>query len=223
MKKTSTPKKVKKFNKVTEKFQNIFLDGNILRAEKVITTFEVKKEVDENNHLGKLISEKIIDEKVIPLNFPLVEVTTEELAIYKKNGVSSFVLKMDGKFYYSSIPKDMNLVSCETLSFHKCALSKRECHRLSAASDENGGCAKVRDGASNIERYPWITAGYETFNTKYDCFAVFNCLHYEPCPPRRNLSPTELSNLKLGLAQFVWPDVNNIEDVKRRKKRNRGV
>ena len=53
------------------------------------------------------------------------------------------------------------------------------CQRLTAASDKNGGCGKVRAYSRCIERFDWITLGYETFNTaNNDVFFVGECMNY---------------------------------------------
>lgn len=120
--------------------------------------------------------------------FPLIEVTPEMLADYRKKGISSFVLKVEGKLFYSAIPNNISFVSSTILGSHKCAIAGHECHRLSTASDEEGGCEKVRNCSNYIERYPWITTGYETFNTKHDSFVVVNCLHYMKSVRLKNLA-----------------------------------
>ena len=199
--------------------KNISLEGvKTLKAEKITTTFEVKRKLHpKTNQPFKVVTKNQVEMFVEPLSFDLVEVTPEELAVYRTSGIPSFVLKMDGKFYYSIIPDNISFVSADILGVHQCGV----CHHLSAASDENGGCAKVRDHSQCIERYPWITTGYETFNTKHDSFVVGNCLHYEPYPTRRKFSPSELNRAKLGLAQFVWDDVTSREEVEKRVNDNR--
>lgn len=193
-------------------FKNIVLEGvETLKADKITTTFEVKYKLGTNtNQQFKVVSRKQLKEVVEHMPFNLVEVTSEELAGYRRSGISSFVLKVDGKLYYSKIPNNISFVSSNILVAHSCATAGKECQRLSAASDEQGGCAKVRDRSKRIEKYPWITTGYETFNTKHDSFVVVNCLHYEKCPPRKKLSIIEINSARLGLAQFVWDDVRTI-------------
>ncbi len=222
----TTPKTEKKFKTCKEILtvtKNIVLEGvETLRAERVLTTFEVVRELNpKTNQPFRLVSKEQIDEKVEPLNFPLTEVTPEALADYRRKGVSSFVLKVSGKFYYATIPDDISFVSSTILGTHKCAVAGHECHQLSAASDEEGGCEKVRNRSNNIERYPWITKGYETFNTKHDSFVVVNCLHYEECPPRKTFTAAEINNAKLSLAQFVWDDVETLAEVRARKSKNK--
>ena len=202
--------------------KNIVLEGvKTLKVENITTTFEVKRELHpETNQPFKVIYKNKIDEVVEPMSFDLVEVTPEELAVYRKSGISSFVLKVDGKLYYSRIPDNISFISSTILGAHRCAVVGHECNRLSAASDEQGGCAKVRDHSKRIEKYPWITTGYQTFNTKYDSFIVVNCLHYEKCPPHKKLSAADSNRAKLGLAQFVWDDVTSREEVKKRVEAN---
>lgn len=145
-------------------------------------------------------------------SFNLVEISLEQLDTLRKQKVASFVLKKDGKYYYSAIPDSINLVSSNILGVHLCG---NECRRMSAAKDEDGGCKKVRDlSKKHIEMYPWITCGYETFNTKHNCLVVVNCSHYEKCPPREKLSTPDLNSARLSLAQFVFEDVKNLAEVK---------
>lgn len=226
-KNATTPTKNKNFittNEVTHITKNIVLEGTeMLRAEKVTTTFKVVRELHpKTNEPFKLVSRDIINEEVEPLCFPLIEVTPEELDEYRKKGVSSFVLKMEGRLFHATIPGNISFVSSTILGPHKCAIAGHECHRLSAASDEEGGCEKVRNRSNYIERYPWITTGYETFNTKHDAFIVVNCLNYEKCPPRKRHTTTEINHLRLGLAQFVWDDVQSNAEVRARIEKNKG-
>jgi len=208
---------------VSRAIKNITLEGvKMLRAERITTSYEVVRELHpKTNKPFKTVSKKQIDQKVEPLCFPLIEVTPEMVCDYREMGIPSFVLKVEGKLYYSAIPNNINFVSSEILGQHKCAVVRCECHRLSAASDEEGGCEKVRNRAKYIERYPWITTGYETFNTKHDSFAVVNCLHYEPCPPRKKRTTTEVNAAKLSLAQFVWNDVETLAQSRARAAKNK--
>ncbi len=198
--------------RVTQKtvtvLKNVVLDGvKTLKAEKVTTTFEIKREIHPRTKQPfRVVSKNQLSESVETLTFDLVEVTPKELAIYRKKGIPSFVLKVDANLYYGIIPAGLSFVGCDILGPHRCAAIGQECNRLSPASDEEGGCAKVRNHAKYIERYPWITSGYETFNTKHDFFVVAKCLHYEKCPPHKNFFDAEINDAELELARFVWPE-----------------
>lgn len=184
----STAKKSSKTTKeVSTTFKNIVLEGvETLRAQKVKTTFVITRKLHPaTNKPTMIVSKKQIAEEVEPLIFPLTEVTSEELDNYRKHKISSFVLKVDGKLYYTAIPEELSFVSSNILGVHQCAVTGNSCNRLSPASDEEGGCEKVRNFSNYIERYPWITTGYETFHTNHDSFVVVNCLHFEKCPPRK--------------------------------------
>lgn len=215
-----TEKQYKKSIEVFTTTKKITLEGvKTLRAERFTTKFNVIKEVHPLSHLPyKTVLKEIIDEKVEPLSFDLTEVTPEELNDYRNKGIPSFVLKFDGKLYHCSIPDNINLVSSHLLGSHKCAA---ECHRLSAATDEEGGCEKVRNRSNNIEKYPWITRGYETFNTAHNCFVVAACEHYEKCPPRKRRSTSEINDARLTLAQFYWDDVTSLAEVRERREKKR--
>lgn len=205
----------------TSIIKNFTLDGvKALKADKVTNTFEATYHLNpKTNKRYKVVN--LVDKKVEPISFNLIEVTPKEIAVYRKNGVPSFVLKTGGKLYHTRIPKTINFLSY-TISgtVHQCAGKETICNRLSAASDEQGGCAKVRDYYDCIEKYPWIATGYETFNTKYDSFIVVNCLHYEPFYPRKKISNKQLYRTKLDLAQNLWPDVECWKDVLERLKVN---
>lgn len=201
--------------------ENISVEGvKFLRAKRVERIYELKYELSEKTNTPiRMVSKKLIDENVKELSFEFKEVTPEQLADYRKKGRPSFVLKKAGKLYYTEIPRDISFVGSKIVGRHMCAIAGKECRRLLAARDEEGGCAKVRNKATYIERYPWITDGYETFNTNKDSFVVGNCKHYEPCPPRKNLTAAEVNRAKLGLAQFYWDDVETLKEVRDRKKR----
>ena len=195
-------------------YQNVILEGTEhLNMTKITKTLEMFFLSGSDSFMYK----NQLNEMVEKLEFALIEVSPEELVEYRKNKVPSFVFKYDGKLYYTEIPYKVGMVGSTIFGEHKCATAGKECRRLSAATDEEGGCAKVRNRSNFIERYPWITTGYETFNTKHDTFIVISCSHYEMCPPREKRSPAELNKIKLSLAQYVWDDVETIEQVKARK------
>lgn len=183
MEKTSQEQKRFKKNKevTVATTEAILEETKTLRLKKVTKIFEVVYEINQKNKTSpkKTMSRKKVEEKIEKVECFLREITTEQLEEYRKSEVSAFVLKRNNKLYYSEIPNDISLVAFKILGRHQCATIKNECRRLSAAEDSEGGCAKVRDGAKCIEKYPWITEGYETFNTKKDSFVVANCLHYE--------------------------------------------
>lgn len=185
--------------------KNVTLEGvTSLNASKITTTFAVKYRVNPKTHnLASLVSRSKVGEVIETVSFDLVEITPDELAKRRKSGISSFVLKTNGTLYYTQVPKDINFVGFTLLGSHLCSLVGSECRRLSAASDNNGGCEKVRDLYKCIEKYPWITKGYETFNTELDVFAVIRCSHYEKCPPREKVSFAQLMEAKRSLAMYL--------------------
>lgn len=168
--------------------QRATLDGTTsLKIEKIEVTIKMVPRPTINGIPSKPIQER--SEKVLEtLEFPLTEVSIEELKEYRKNKIPSFLLKLKENFYYTKLPAKINLFACNNLGKHKCSFGTETCNRISTASDENGGCAKVRDRSVGIEKYPFITAGYETFNTPHDSFIVVRCNHFEECPPRKPLS-----------------------------------
>ncbi len=111
----------------------------------------------------------------------LVEVTTKKLAEYRKSRNPFLVLKVNGRLYCTKISDELSseMENARIFGKHKCACNGKTCERLSSASDEEGGCAKVRNYGERIENYPFITIGYETFNTNYDALIVIECLKYK--------------------------------------------
>lgn len=157
-----------------------FIEGvTKLIVTKNITTLEFIRKITPTGKLGKVINKKEMNKEVETKCFHLKEITKEEIEIYRKSQIPSFLLKMEGKFYYTKIEPDISLVASKVLGTHQCTKLGRECRRFSAASDEKGGCAKVREYSQKIEKYPWIITGYETFNTNHDSFVVVKCEHYE--------------------------------------------
>ena len=189
--------RTRKFETVVEKlstFNSITLQTNgltpiCIEAEKRIGDYEVTYPIDQKtNKRYKAVSRKLIDEeklKIEKVTYPLVEVSSDEIDEYRKKRISFLVLKVQGKYYFTEIPKNMNFLSANILGMHMCAKIGHECKRLSAASDENGGCQKIRDINEHINKYPWITDGFETYNTVVTVFKVAKCEHYEKCAPRK--------------------------------------
>lgn len=208
----TTPRMTKTTVEKNTIVQNIRLDGlSYLRMERVTTTYKVTRELHQRtkNPMGILRKEEL-KRDVEPLKFELKRVSVEELTSFRKMNIPSFVVKVNNEFYHTQIPKTISFVSARILGEHKCGY----CNRLSAASDKEGGCAKVRNRSRYIERYPWIKTGYETFGTRQDSFVVVNCERYQNFPQRKKVELTKLNNLKIGIAQYIWPDVETMAEVR---------
>lgn len=152
---------------------------DFLRIRKVSSTLKTVSEYDsQTNKLLRTIEKSKSDETSDTQILSLTEITLDELQKYRNAKVPSFVLKVGDKFYYARIPNEMSLVGAKFDGEHKCANPFNSCKRLSSASDAKGGCAKIRNGSSHIELYPWISLGYETFGTKHNAFVVARCAHF---------------------------------------------
>lgn len=190
-----------------------------LLEEELITTLREKwiRRLDTGWDYKK-ISEEVVSEEIERIaEFPLREVTVKELRSIRKEEKPGFVLKKDGKYYYGLISVKTRLTSYMDLREHLCAYDD-VCRYLLAASDQDGGCAKVRNNSKYIENYNYITYGYETFNTEQDCFVVLNCHKYKKClPSNKTYSDEEKEKMKLKLAGLVWDDFNGgIGEMRRR-------
>jgi len=151
---------------------------DVIIKEKTTTEIEITKITTYNQKQKKNVEvkEKIIGEpKKEVLKIPIRRVLAPEIAALRVSGKPGFLLKKGDDLFYAEIKKHGD-IECLFDMPHKCA---DHCKHLSAASDENGGCAKIRNKDTYIERYPWIRLGYETFNTKDDVFVIAICNHHE--------------------------------------------
>lgn len=188
--------------------QKVRLEGTTcIFARQITSNFEVTRRI--NPYTGeniKLVRKVLISKDESDVAFPLKEVTVAQLTDQRRKGTPGFVLKKDGVLYVTEIPKSINLYVCSLFGHHKCSYGVKTCNRLSAASDEDGGCKKVRERSKRIERYPWILSGYETFNTSQNVFVVTECLNYEDTPPRTTLPSSKAYEMKSNLYEMYWKE-----------------
>lgn len=137
-----------------------------LRGTLILTLMEVSLEGDQ------IIGRKFQD-------FILKKVTKDMLSKIRDEETLSFVLKQGKKLYWCKIPKNTNLVGSTMLGQHQCASTFCTCEKMSAASEEEGGCKKVRKFGKGIEDFEFIEIGYETFNTNCDACVVGECNNYK--------------------------------------------
>ena len=99
----------------------IALDGTkSLRVEKLTITFEVTTIKEKGKSSTPKVSKKRIGEKVETLTFPLKKVDESLLKEYRAKGIPSFVLKLNGKLYHTTIPKSTSFASAKILGDHSC-------------------------------------------------------------------------------------------------------
>ena len=151
----------------------------------IASTFRITTEVIEKATAPNQPSKKReTKEKISSREFFLKEISIQELKSLRKTKIPSFVLKENiggvEHYWHAKVPYNLNFTSSNLIGTHQCSPSNTCCARLSAASDEAGGCSKVRHMARFIELYPWIPFGYETFNTKNNTFMVAKCEHFIP-------------------------------------------
>ena len=149
-----------------------------LIVKRTISTYRITRLTERFYHYSSYIKRDLLGSKSKILVFPLVPTNREELLKYRRLKIPSIILKKDGVLYYGRIPNNLTFPEVEFIGEHLCAKPAHECTRLSAASNEYGGCAKVRNRSRGIEYYRWITDGFETFGTQKDAFIVINCQHY---------------------------------------------
>ena len=149
--------------------------------------------------------------------YELSEISRDDLKEKRKTTTPGFVFKEVNKYYYTDINPTIRFVSECFLGYHMCSFGSKDCKRLSAASDAEGGCARIRDINPCIENYSFIKKGFQTFNTKANCYVVLSCGHFSPCEDRKKISPQKRKALIESLAHFYYEDSPNFETIRQRK------
>ena len=162
------------------------VEKNALVKTYVTEVHEVYRLYSYTTHrFGKYLDDNLLprQEEVLK-SFPLREISLEELEQLRNQKIPGFVLKEYDKYYFAHIPENEKILCIQNFCSHQCA----NCNRMSAESDECGGCQKVRTGARYIENFEWIDIGYETFNTRLNVFFVSQCSHHCNIPKRKFVS-----------------------------------
>ena len=194
------PTKERKVTSVTYENPTLTEDFRTLVVLEVTNTTEQLCAVDKLGHICGLVRSITTSKEQEMCFFKLEEVSSQKVKHYRRSSAPSLVIKFDGKLYYGVIPFGLDLMAAKLLgSPHQCSLPGKECTRLSAAQDADGSCAKVRNLATFIEDYPWIKRGYETFNTKQDCFVVSSCTHYKACQQKPRQKSCSISAEAIAL------------------------
>lgn len=156
----------------------------------------------DNNYF--LICERILTNPVDTCNtkkvevdyYPLTHISEEELLQKRASKIPGFVYKVNNNLFYTSLPNNLSFPYYDK---HICSSSKSShvCKRLMSLEDSEGGCVKVKDRSfeyynqnirsirclkhsKRIEKYDFITEGFETFNTTgYNIFIVLSCKNHE--------------------------------------------
>jgi len=175
-------------NRQTVKVKEYILDERRALLEETISkTYKISNEIDKQTGESiRTVSINLVGEKKENTKkYPLKEITLEELAEIRESKTPSFLIKDFGKYYWAKIPAKMCLLKTNIMGEHKCANSTHDCAHISAASDEEGGCARVRAKYPKIEDFDFIKVGYQKFNTPHDEMNVIICMNHEVCPSRK--------------------------------------
>ena len=159
-------------------YTDIVLDDFVLKATKQVSDYNVTKSISASG-IERVVSKTLVNQSSEEVSFKLMPTDREALLEYRRSKISGLIFKKNSKLYFCEIPAEMTYFPNGLVGEHLCALFGRDCNRLYAKSDEEGGCAKVRNRARGIEYYRWITSGFETFNTHKDVFVVGVCTHFK--------------------------------------------
>ena len=169
----------------------------------------MNKEINVDEIIAR--AETVINRRLIPISVRNVRRLRKTMTPY-------FILKIENKYFYAKINEDLTFYSKGSRIFdHMC---NADCARMYARGEEEGGCSKIRDIDDRIEYYDWIRLGFETINTKITTFVVGQCDHYQKAKPRKKYTPAEKKIAKISLAQFMYEDIETLEDINRYKARN---
>lgn len=164
------------------KSTDYFLDreNNCLVKKRVVRTYQCfYRKVEKSRKIYVAKTEKVQKEigctEEIVKKYRLQKVSLQKLEKLRNSGVPGFVFKENGNYYYAKIDHNTKFLCCKGLGTHCCATLNETCKRLFAISSEFGGCDKVKDGSTHIEKYDFISRGYESFNTNQDSFIVLQC------------------------------------------------
>lgn len=182
------------------------LEGLKLIVKQTVERTEKVYNVDEN---GKehFSHKNGVTRKNEMVEFPLTEVSVDAIQELRDSGNPVFLYKENNKLYYTELPAKIHydvLLAGE----HQCASATSDCRRLSAETDERGGCKKVRDRHLKLENYPFIKKGYQVFNTSNNCLVVLECKNFEETPSKQ-INNESLANA-MEAAKQLWKNFRNI-------------
>lgn len=133
-----------------------------------------------------------------PESVVLQEISKSDITALRKSKKPGIIVKMDSIYYYAELCDRCVIIECDAI--HKCAT----CEHITAASDENGGCPKVRDLRKRIEEYDRILWGYQVFNAYYADVSVYVCWNYERFDKRKKTNNKEFAKLMDGLKDYYF-------------------
>ena len=182
------------------------------RITDTITLFEDCVLLERTSYKGTEVLSKQV--------YTLTKISEIDLAKERMGKNAGVVFKHNDDFFFTPIPKKMKFLSTFNIGKHLCS----DCGRLSALSDSEGGCRKVRErpltplelnSSSNpvaafkyskrIEKYNFIIMGLESFNTSQDSLVVFQCANHRDIKQRPKISAVLARKWKAELASS-WYD-----------------
>lgn len=159
-----------------------------------------------------LVFNEVSGTNVSRSEFPLREVTKQELSKLRLVDKAGFVLKKNNKTYYTKLPNKPDFPQISALEGitekHLCA----DCPCKTMAK-----CKKFLKHSRYIENYNFITFGFETFSTysPKETFVVYTCRSFETSEykTREEIDISKFNRAKLFLAQMYNPDIDQPSDI----------
>lgn len=204
-----------KFKSTIERFASFASQS--LTIEEYIKRSRWKFTYDTNSNGTKTSTRKelVSSSTELVATHQLTEVSKKALKKMRTIPSPFFIYKEGEKLYVCPVPCELTFQT-DFMGAHMCALHGC-CKRLSPLPDEEGGCAKVRNQATGIENYPWITRGFETCNTGNDVLKVLDCDHFDYEERRTTNLPGSRKKRRDALASFYFDTPEAYNEYLRKK------
>lgn len=120
-------------------------------------------------------------------DFPLKEVTPDELLDLRLSKKPGLVLKSGDKLFYTKIPKNLRLHGNNTPYTHLCGAGcKNVCKHCPKVDDwtvdfhrkQGHSFKKAVVLCGRIEKYDFIPYAFESFNTSLDAYGIIECENF---------------------------------------------
>lgn len=194
-------------NKVQVRYEYT-LGTDSLEHKRIEETFAYDTTTQKGKTAKRLVNTSV---KTVA-TYKLLPITKEEIIKLRISKTPFFLLKKDGEFYSADITHNVKLVNEKLIGAHLCGECGNFCN-----------CEKVLGySCFGLERFQFVTTGYEAFNVKQPICAVIQCDDFVVPPPREKLSVAKRDAIRLKFAQNVFPEAKSMFEVRALVNKNKG-
>ena len=189
-----------------------------------------------NRPRKEIIFERVIKRWKEVNEYPMQEVSAEELMKHRLSKKPGVVYKRGGTLFYATVPNTLNLNTDFERAFGKhacgehCSMVCQGCPRTSdftVNSQKRYGktFSRAVHDSWRIEKYPFVLEGIESFNmgsTSEACL-IFKCENYKTRSKMNTYGIRPSKDAKLSLAHLYWDDFNgDYNEMRLRIKKHTG-